>query len=163
MKSKGGAPVEGVSVAMSLVDMLPVILFCAGGIVIFLRLGSFILLAGVIVCTAAGLCKAVWKLILALKKRDAAVLVKFFRVLMPCGFALIALSIPFAHAAWKALLISLFTLPALIFTIAGCAGMALMTVFAFALDGSKASSNWTEQLTNTVSQALFLTALLLTR
>ena len=38
--------------------------------------------------------------------------------------------------------------------------MILMTVFAFALDGSKARNNWIEQITNAVAQLFIFLGLL---
>jgi len=152
---------EGFDLRMALVDLVPVALFLAGGMVLFGRIGSPVLLIGAIVCTAAGACKAGWKFLLALRKKDVAVLPKLFRVLMPAGFALMILSVLLDLAAWGALAKALLAMPSLAFLLLGCAGMILMSIFAFRLEKSDPRSNWIEQLTNAAAQAMFLTALLL--
>lgn len=152
---------EQFSTAMALTDLLPVGLFCAGGAVAFTRLQSVPFGAGVLLAALAGVCKAGWKLVAAFRHRDVPLLRRLFRVLMPCGFLAMILSVPLAPAAWLALAAAAVRLPALIFLLAGCAGMVLMCVFAVKLDRADPQANWTEQLTNTAAQAMFLIALLL--
>jgi hypothetical protein len=89
------------------------------------------------------------------------VLPKLFRVLMPVGFVLMLLSVFLSAAAWGALVRSLLAMPSLVFLLLGCAGILLMTVFAFRLDKNDPRSNWLEQFTNAAAQAMFLLALLL--
>jgi hypothetical protein len=152
---------EGFDLRMALVDAVPVLLFLAGGILLFCKLGSPVFLAGALFSTAAGACKVAWKFVLALRKKDAAVLPKLFRVLMPTGFVLMLLSVFLSAAAWGALVSSLLAMPSLVFLLLGCAGILLMTVFAFRLDKNDPRSNWLEQFTNAAAQAMFLLALLL--
>ena len=145
------------TVSMAAADALPVALFCAGGAAASVRLGSPLFAAGILLAAAAGGCKVAWKFLLALRGRDRALLAALFRLLMPCGFALMGASIPLAPAAWAALL----RLPSLPFFLLGCLGMLLMTAFAVRLPRESARTNWIEQWTNTAAQALFLAALLL--
>jgi hypothetical protein len=139
---------------------VPVALFLAGGLVRAGKIGGLWLPAGVILCTIAGACKAGWKFVLALRKKDAALLPKLFRILMPAGFALLILSAFLRPSAWGAAAKALLGMPSLIFLLLGCAGLALMTVFAFRLKKDDPRSNWLEQGTNAAAQAMFLLALL---
>jgi hypothetical protein len=161
MKQSSPASYAGFTLSMALTDTLPVILFCVGGALAFRRLQSPLFALGVLLSTAAGAFKAGWKLILALSRRDVTLLPRLFHILMPCGFALMILSIPASFAAWHTLFGSLLAMPSILFAGLGCAGMLLMAVFAAKLDGKNARDNWVEQLTNTTAQALFVIALLL--
>ncbi len=158
---KNHSPYEGFTLGMALTDTLPVALFCIGGAVAAARLQSPLFALGILLSTAGGGCKAGWKFVLALQRRDLPPLQKLFRILMPAGFAAMLLSIPFSPAAWGALWRGLLAPPALLFLLAGCAGMAAMTVFSVKADRRSARANWTEQWTNTAAQACFLLALLL--
>lgn len=159
MKQPETAASSGFTLSLALVDFLPVILFCLGGALVLGRLHSALFGVGVLLCTLAGLCKSGWKLVLSLTNRDFTLLTKLFHVLLPFGFALILLSVPFTLSAWSLLFRQLLVLPSLVFLILGSTGMALMGLFAVKLDGKKASSNWIEQLTNTAAQACFVLAL----
>jgi hypothetical protein len=163
IEQKNRSCYEGFTLGMAAVDTIPVILFAAGGAVAAARLQSILLLTGILLSTAAGACKAGWKFVLALQRRDIPLLQKLFHILMPCGFALILLSIPFSRPAWKSLLQGLLQMPSLAYLLPGFAGLLLMTFWAVRGDRRSARANWTEQFTNIMIQGLFLTALLLAR
>ncbi len=161
MKQNNSFSDNGFTLGMALTDFFPVALFCIGGMVLFRQLHNGLFFAGVLLSTLAGLCKAGWKLIISSSGRDIPLLPRLFHYLMPSGFVLMLFSVPFALSSWNILLGSLLRMPALIFVILGCIGMAMMMLFAVRLDRKKASSNWIEQLTNTVAQICFVLALLL--
>jgi hypothetical protein len=163
MGEKSGFPYEGFTLGMAAVDTIPVLLFAAGGAAAAARLQSPLFALGVALSTAAGGCKAGWKYVLALRQRDLPLLQKLFRILMPAGFALMLLSIPFSRAAWGGLMRALLRMPALACLLSGCAGIGLMSWFAAKADSRSARANWAEQLTNIAAQGLFLLALLLAK
>jgi hypothetical protein len=152
---------NGFTVGMALMDFIPTALFFVGGILAFKQIYSPIFFSGIVITTLAGLFKASWKLIFSLSHRDIQILTKLFHILMPCGFILILLSIPFTPNTWNTLLKEIITMPSLIFVILGCIGMAMMILFAVKLDGKKARSNWIEQSTNAIAQSFFVIALML--
>ncbi len=103
MEQKNKFPYEGFTLGMAAVDTVPVVLFAAGGAIAAGRLQSVWFVLGVVLCTAAGGCKAGWKYVLALRRQDVPLLQRMFRVLMPSGFGLMLFSVPFAPAAWGGL------------------------------------------------------------
>lgn len=161
MGEKEKASYEDFTLGMAVVDTIPVVLFAVAGGVAAARLQSPLFVLGIVLSTAAGGCKAGWKYALALKRRDIPVMQKLFRILMPAGFALMLLSVPFAFSPWAGLVHGLLQLPALACLLLGCAGLVVMITLAAKADMRNGRTNWTEELINIASQGLFLLALLL--
>ena len=84
---------EGFTLKLALVDALPVAEFCAGTAVIACRFKSALFSAGAVLSALAGCGKVLWKILLAVKKKNAAWLNRQFRYLMSGGFALMAASL----------------------------------------------------------------------
>jgi hypothetical protein len=161
MEQKNKFPYEGFTLGMAAVDTVPVVLFAAGGAIAAGRLQSVWFVLGVVLCTAAGGCKAGWKYVLALRRQDVPLLQRMFRVLMPSGFGLMLFSVPFAPTAWGGLARALVSMPSLACLLPGCAGIALMVWFGTGEKHENACANWAEQWTNIAAQGFFLLALLL--
>jgi len=161
MRTENTSAYPGFTLGMAAVDTIPVVLFAAGSLAAWLWLRSPLFGAGALLCTIAGACKAAWKFVLALRRHDLPLLQKLFRLLMPAGFVLMGASIPFAPAAWARLARALLVMPSLLCWLLGCAGIALMVVFAVCANRHSARANWIEQLTNIAAQGFFLLALLL--
>ena len=107
-------------------------------------------------CFAGGLCKAIWKLIIVIRKEDHPGLTRAFHILMPVGFALMILSVPVGgKAALAGLWRSLTMMPAAAFFAAGFALMCLMGYLGSHMDNS-ARSNWIEEIVNTLAQLAVL-------
>lgn len=150
-----------------LLDAVPVLLFLMTGIIIYSMYGSPVFLAGAIASFIGGSCKVIWKLIVVLKKRDVEVLTKAFRKLMPAGFILMFLSViisaagdvisgtPVSEGTLSGLWRGLTMMPAVLFFIAGSAGMCFMGYLGSHMDKS-ARANWIEELVNTLAQLAFL-------
>ena len=106
---------EGFTVALALVDAIPVLLFGASMILLGSRLQSLLFTVGAILSTLAGCCKVAWKLILGLKKKDVRWLNKGFLPLMGAGWLLILLSflfyIPVAVGAGALPMLGMLMLP----------------------------------------------------
>ena len=58
------------SMGLALLDMVPVFLFFASGLIMYSMYGSKLLLAGVLASFTGGLCKAIWKMIVAVSEKD---------------------------------------------------------------------------------------------
>jgi hypothetical protein len=115
-----------------------------------------LLLAGVIACFSGGLCKAIWKMIIVISRKDHPGLTRAFHILMPAGFALMILSVPVGgKAALAGLWRSLTMMPAAAFFAAGFALMCLMGYLGSHMDNS-VRSNWIEEIVNTLAQLAVL-------
>ena len=79
---------EGFTVSLALVDALPVLFFGVAAVALGVKLRSPLFFLGAIVCLLAGTGKVLWKLLIALRGRDVALLGAQLRYLMPSGFAL---------------------------------------------------------------------------
>ena len=144
------------TMGLALLDIMPVLLFLASGLIMYSMYGSPLLLAGVLACFTGGLCKAIWKMIVVVRKKDLPGLTRMFHILMPAGFALMILSVPAGgRTAISGLWRSLTMMPAAILFIAGFVLMCLMGYLGSHMDNS-ARSNWIEELVNTLAQLAIL-------
>ena len=144
------------TMGLALFDIMPVLLFLASGLIMYSMYGSMLLLAGVLSCFTGGLCKAIWKMIIVIGKKDLTGLTRAFHILMPAGFALMILSVPAGgRAAFSGLWRSITMMPAAVLFIAAFALMCLMGYLGSHMDNS-AASNWIEELVNTLAQLAFL-------
>ena len=154
---------EGFTLGLALVDALPVLFFGASSVTVGLLFRSPLFIIGAVLSFLGGASKVTWKLILALKKRNIAILNRLFRYLMACGFLLIILSVILGinrislPAVWAAVT----AMPQCVFFLLWLCGMLTMCVLSKALDGSVAKNNWIEQCVNAFSQACLLTGLIL--
>lgn len=141
---------------LALVDLAPVLLFLISGLIMYSMYKSPLLLAGVLACFTGGFCKAIWKMIIVISRKDHPGLTRAFHILMPAGFALMILSVPVGgKAALAGLWRSLTMMPAAAFFAAGFALMCLMGYLGSHIDNS-ARSNWIEEIVNTLAQLAVL-------
>lgn len=152
------------TLSLALFDAVPVLLFSAAAIIAGCNLNSTLFLIGAIICTLSGTMKVIWKITVAATKKDLKPLNKQMRFLMPCGFLLIiaGLITDAQKINFKLIIANAISMPAILFFIITITGMVLMSIFAFKLDSTKAKSNWTEQITNTVAQFAFLLGIIFT-
>lgn len=149
---------EKFSLGLALFDALPVIFFSTAMILIAMHFRVAAFIAGAICCTAAGLGKVCWKIIIAATGKDIWPLNKQLRILMPAGFALMiaGLVIGMDRKLWQTLGVCVVSFPAVLLFGITVVGMVLMGIFAKKLDGTKVKSNWIEQITNAIAQGCFL-------
>ena len=153
---------EDFTMALALADILPVLFFALSAIVISIYFHSILFLTGALLCLWAGSAKVIWKIIVVRKKRNIWWLFLQMRIAMPIGLFLMLLS-AFLHRSMLSLvgiIAGICSFPSVVFFAAGFAGMILMLIFAFTLDGSKSKNNWIEQLTNGIAQAFFFAGLI---
>ena len=155
------------TLGLALFDIVPVLLFLISCILIYSMCMNRLFLAGALCCFIGGMAKVIWKLIVVLAKRDIPAFSRVFRVLMIGGFALMLLSVilstvrtvagggAFADSAMAGLWRGLTFMPAMLFFIAGFAGMCMMGWLGSHMDKS-ARSNWIEELINTAAQLAIL-------
>ena len=155
---------EDFTLSLALVDALPVLFFGAIMIVISLLFKSILFLLGAVLCFYAGAAKVIWKIIVAIKKKNIWWLFMQLRIVMPIGFLMMIIAVIIEkdkiniHKLGNAFI----SFPSIIFFIIGIIGIILMTIFAIKLDSSDSKANWIEQLTNGIAQcAIFIGLLLL--
>lgn len=155
--------IEGVSVAMACVDAIPVLFFSGTCIAISLLFHSAFFMVGAILATLAGTSKVLWKLLLAVTKKNYFWLNRVFRPAMILGFfwMVVSVLVKIKEINFSAIGIAILGLPQVLFFAAGIIGMILMVVFARKNDARDAKANWVEQITNGIAQACFFIGVLL--
>lgn len=153
---------EGFTLKLALADAVPVLFFGGSCIVLGLLFGRPLFLAGAVLMFLAGLGKVLWKLLLAVKKKEIPALSRQFRCVMPAGFFLIVLSLILnaKSLSLEKILAGVTGFPSCVFFILGFCGMIAMGVLGKKLDQSKARNNWIEQCTNAAAQGCIFLGLL---
>ena len=154
---------EGFTLTLALVDALPVLLFGGSSILIGLIFKSPLFIVGACLTFLAGFLKVMWKVVLAVWKKDVKLLNKQMRIVMPIGFAImiVSLIVDRARISFPAMLAGIVGFPQVIFFVLWVCGMVGMGVLAKKLDSSVAKNNWIEQSVNGVAQLCLFIALLI--
>ena len=155
---------EDFTLGLALVDAIPVIFFGASAVVISLLFGSRLFLFGALLCLFGGAGKVLWKIIVAVKRKNIWWMFVQMRILMPVGFfsMLLSLFLNREKVDFGAIGKAVTSMPSVLFLGIGILGMILMSIFAVKLDNSDVRSNWIEQLTNGIAQiAIFIGLLFL--
>ncbi len=150
------------TVALAAVDALPVLFFGAAAALLGLKLQSALFLVGAVLCLLAGAGKVVWKLLIALRGKDVAILGAQLRYVMPAGFLLMMLGCFLAEGETvRTLLHAAVRLPSALFFALTIVGMIAMVVCAKKFDRRDVRANWIEQGINAAAQACALIGVLL--
>lgn len=152
---------EGFTLALALVDAVPVLAFCLATIAFGVRLGSGLFLAGAVLATIGGAGKVSWRLVIALAHKNIPLLSRQMRITMPLGFAVMVAGLVLAGPATATAATGLVRLPSLALLIAWILCMCTMGYLAGHRDQSSARDNWHEQLVNATGQLCLLAAVLL--
>ena len=152
--NEGAGVPEGSNRSMGILDRLPVLFFSISAGILAYRLKSTLFGIGIFLVILAGAMKAGWKFVIALRKKDVPFLNRQMRVLMPAGFvlALAALIADRNHWSPAAVLRHMTAFPAVIFFLAGAAGLVTRVFFARRLDHRDAAGNGKEQMVNGITQ-----------
>lgn len=154
---------EGFTLALALVDAIPVLSFGISMLIIAGRFDSPLFLLGASLSVLAGCCKVAWKLVLGLWKKDLRWLNKPFVPMQAAGFLLMLTSfvIGFGKIDWAGVAAGVFSFPSLLFFAAWIGLMGFMGWYRkhqFKTDDAHA--NWTAQIINAVGQTCLLLGIL---
>ena len=155
---------EGFTLALALVDAIPVLSFGVAMVIIASRFGSPLFMVGAGLSVLAGCCKVAWKMVLGIAKKDLRWLNKPFAPMQATGFLLMLISfiIGFKKISWGAVGAAILSFPSLLFFIAWIGLMGFMGWYRknkFKNDDSH--SNWTAQIINAIGQTCLLLGILL--
>lgn len=154
---------EGFTLAMALMDAIPVLCFGASMLLLAVRFASPLFLVGACISTAAGCGKVLWKGILGVTGKNIRWLNRYFLPVQFTGFALILLSflLNFGKISLQNLGKTILCFPAAIFYALRLLGMLAMIWYKKRRFDNTPKSNWTAQTINTVAQISLLAALLM--
>ena len=154
---------EGFTLALALVDAIPVLSFGVSMVIIASRFGSPVFMIGAALSVLAGCCKVAWKLVLGIAKKDLRWLNKPFVPMQAAGFLLMIVSfiIGFGVIDWPGVLAAVTGLPSMVFFVLWIGFMGGMVWFRKAkFQNDDAKSNWTAQIINAVGQTCLLLGIL---
>lgn len=154
------------SLLLALTDYIPVLAFGASVIIIGKRFGSLLFVLGAMITLLAGVMKASWKLIMAVKKRDIKWMNRAFVPAQSVGFMIILLSVllNLGKIQLTEILCAVSGMPQLIFYILWLIFMLLMIWYRkTSFDRYNARSNAAAQTINCAFQLSLLLGLLFTR
>ena len=155
---------EGFTVALALVDAIPVLSFGISMVIIASRFDSPTFIIGAVLSVLAGCCKVCWKLILGIRKKDLRWLNKPFLPMQITGFGFIIGSLigAWKRIDWAGVVAAVLSFPSVLFFIAWIGLMGFMGWYRKnRFRNEDAHSNWTAQIVNAVGQTCLLLGILL--
>ena len=157
---------EGFTLALALVDAIPVLSFGISMVIIASRFDSPLFLVGASLSVLAGCCKVAWKLVLGIWKKDLRWLNKPFVPMQAAGFLLMMVSfaLGFGRIDWNGVFAAVTGIPSILFFAAWLALMGIMVWYRKnCFDHDNARSNWTAQIINALGQTCLLLGILFAR
>ncbi len=154
---------EGFTVALALVDAIPVLSFGVAMMIIAGRFQSPLFMVGAALSVLAGCCKVAWKMVLGIAKKDLRWLNKPFVPMQATGFLLMLISfgIGFGKINWAGVGAAIIGLPSLLFFIAWIGLMGFMGWYRkHKFSNEDAHANWTAQIINAIGQTCLLLGIL---
>lgn len=154
---------EGFTLALALVDAIPVLSFGISMVIIASRFQSPLFMIGAALSVLGGCCKVAWKLVLGIAKKDLRWLNKPFVPMMASGFLLLVVSVilNITKINWAAVGASIVSVPSILFFIAWIGLMGFMGWFRKnKFQNDDARSNWTAQVINAIGQTCLLLGIL---
>ena len=154
---------EGFTLALALVDAIPVLSFGISMAIIAGRFDSPLFMIGAVLSVLAGCCKVAWKLVLGIAKKDLRRLNKPFLPMQITGFGFIfgSMLTSFGKIDWAAVASAVIRLPSLLFFLAWIGLMFFMGWYRKnKFRNDDAHSNWTAQIVNAIGQTCLLLGIL---
>lgn len=149
---------KNISIGMGLMDFIPVLLFAVSMFLLARIYPSPLFYVGAVLCILAGVGKVLWKLLLAITRKNIKFLNKQLRIVLPAGFLLMIISLILGRGkvSFPGMWALVKAFPgryAFGFSILGFTAMGILGVN---LDATKKRSQWIEQSVNTVAQLSLL-------
>lgn len=157
---------EGFTIALALVDAIPVLSFGVSMVILASRFQSPLFMVGAILSVLGGSCKVAWKLVLGISKKNLRWLNKPFVPMMASGFLLLVISVVlgFRRIDWAAVLAAIVGFPSFLFFILWIVLMGFMGWYRkYKFSNDNAKSNWTAQIINAIGQSSLLLGILFAR
>ena len=157
---------EGFTLALALVDAIPVLSFGISMVIIASRFDSPLFLMGAALSVLAGCCKVAWKLVLGIWKKDLRWLNKPFLPMQITGFGFIlgSLITSLGKIRWAGVLAAVTSFPSILFFAAWMGLMGFMGWYRkHRFRQEDAHANWTAQIVNAVGQTCLLLGILFAR
>ena len=154
---------EGFTLALALVDAIPVLSFGISMVIIASRFHSPIFMIGAALSVLAGCCKVAWKLVLGLTKKDIQWLNKPFVPMQITGFGFIlgSLLTSLNKINWNGVLAAVTGFPSILFFLIWIGLMFTMSWYRkHKFQRNDAHSNWTAQIINAAGQTCLLLGIL---
>lgn len=154
---------EGFTLALALVDAIPVLSFGISMLIIASRFDSLLFIIGASLSVLAGCCKVAWKLALGIAKKDLKWLNKPFVPMQATGFSLILISLVlgFRKISWSGVLAAITGLPSILFFLCWIGCMFAMSWYRkHKFQRNDAHANWTAQIINAIGQTCLLLGIL---
>ena len=154
---------EGFTVALALVDAIPVLSFGISMLIIASRFDSPLFLFGAALSVLGGCCKVAWKLVLGIAKKDLRWLNKPFVPMMASGFLLLIVSLVlgFGKINWANVGAAIVGIPSIFFFTAWISFMFFMGWYRKnKFKNEDAKANWTAQIINAMGQTCLLLGIL---
>ena len=150
------------TVGLALVDAVPVLFFMLACLFVYLATGAIAILIGGIIAFISGLIKVIWKMIVALKKKNVWWMFLQMRFALPVGMLLAIVG----FICWACLtsepdvLAKFGNVTSIIFYVLTLVGMCAMVVCSIKLDSSNKGANWIEEICNSFAEfCLFIACL----
>ena len=150
---------EGFTIALALVDAIPVLCFGISMVIIASRFQSPLFMIGAALSVLAGCCKVAWKMVLGITQKDLRWLNKPFVPMQATGFLLMLVSflLGFKKISWGSVLAAVTGIPSILFFIACIGFMGFMGWYRkHKFSNEDAKSNWTAQIINAIGQTCLL-------
>lgn len=154
---------EGFTVALALVDAIPVLSFGISMVIIAGRFDSSMFRIGAFLTVLAGCCKVTWKLILGIWNKNIKWMNKPFLPLMGVGFGfiLVSLIVSWKKISWSGVLAAVTGFPSIVFFLGWIGLMCFMSWYRkHRFQNDNAHTNWTAQIINAVGQSCLLLGIL---
>ena len=154
---------EGFTIALALVDAIPVMSFGISMVIIASQFQSPLFMIGAILSVLGGCCKVAWKLVLGIWKKDLRWLNKPFVPMMAGGFLLLLVSVllNITKINWVGVGAAIVGLPSVLFFIAWIGLMGFMGWYRkHKFQNDDAKSNWAAQIINAIGQTCLLLGIL---
>jgi len=154
---------EGFTIALALVDAIPVLSFGISMVIIASRFHSPLFMIGAGLSVLAGCCKVAWKMVLGITRKDLKWLNKPFVPMQVTGFLLMLISfiLGFGTINWANVGAAIIGLPSLLFFAAWLGLMGFMGWYRKnRFSNNDAHSNWTAQIINAIGQTCLLLGIL---